>query len=77
LISRKVTKPQRKITGFRQEKLAETPSFLLFSLPPLLILAFFQESHNIRLTRQSTSNAMPVAIPFSGIRGNLHWTHFK
>jgi len=41
---RQVTKPQRKIPGFRQEKSAETPSSLLFSLPPLLIPAFFQES---------------------------------
>jgi len=32
--------------GFRQEKSAETPSFLLFSLPPLLIPAFFQESQH-------------------------------
>jgi len=44
LISHKATKAQRKISGFRPEKSGETPSVLLFSPPPLLIPAFFQES---------------------------------
>jgi len=41
LISRKAAKAQREISWFRQGKVAETPSFLLLSLSPLLIPAFF------------------------------------
>jgi len=44
LISRKAAKAQRKISGFRQEKVAETPPFSLFSLSSLLISTFFQWS---------------------------------
>jgi len=43
-VSRKVAKTQRKISGFHQENMAETPLFSLFSLSSLLISTFFQWS---------------------------------
>jgi len=43
-VSRQVARTQRKISGFRQENMAETPPFSLFSLSSLLISTFFQWS---------------------------------
>jgi len=47
LISRKAAKAQRKISWFRQGKVAETTPFSLSSLSSLLIATFFQGSQTL------------------------------